>query len=122
MKNAMAKDEQMKLYLIFGGIGIALLALIIGWIVMRRRNRPVEETPILTVGDMIGHEEAAVSLDEDIEEDMLAEELIEVIEDQEPEPSPEEIERAKVFGEIENLAKQSPNDVAQLLKTWMADE
>lgn len=118
MKDAMAKDAQMRQYLIFGGIGAALVALLIAFVIMRRRNKPMEEVPMLTVGDMIGQEQVAVSLDD---EEELPEE-IEAFEPPEPELTPEEIERVRVFEELEKLAKQNPNDVAQLLKTWMADE
>lgn len=114
LKDEMAKQEQMERYMLFGGIGAALLAVIIIFLVTRRRDKKVvEETPILTVGDMIGRNEVAVAFD-DVG--------VEQIPDKDNEPTPEERERARIFDEVENLAKQNPNDVAQLLKTWMADE
>ena len=43
-------------------------------------------------------------------------------EEKEKEPTPEEKERRKQREEIERLAAQNPDSVAQLIKTWLADE
>ena len=36
--------------------------------------------------------------------------------------TPEERKRAELMGNVESLAREHPEDVAQLLRTWMMQE
>ncbi len=77
------------------GLGLAL------WFVLKRRRREKEEIDYLAG--------PAMSLDE-------------VLATKETELSPEEKERARMVEHIQNLVRQSPKEVAQLLKTWLGEE
>lgn len=112
------KQEQQKLadeakMLQYAKILLAVLA-VVGLAVLWRthvRRRELAEservlmaTPIGTVAEL---EEAEALMKE---------------EEKEKEPTPEEKERRKQREEIERLAAQNPDSVAQLIKTWLADE
>ncbi len=71
------------------------------WFVLKRRRRAEEEIDYIAG--------PAMSLDE-------------VLATKETELSPEEKERARMVEHIQNLVRQSPKEVAQLLKTWLGEE
>ena len=89
---------------------LAVVGLVVLWRMHVRRKELAEServlmaTPIGTVAEL---EEAEALMQE---------------EEKEQEPTPEEKERQKQRDEIERLAAQNPDSVAQLIKTWLADE
>ncbi|MGB9791395.1 MAG: flagellar basal-body MS-ring/collar protein FliF [Thermacetogeniaceae bacterium] len=81
-------------------IGALLVLALTAWLIVRRRRR-AEET-----GYLAG---PAISLEE-------------VLATREEELSPEEKEKARIMEYIQNLIKQNPREVAQLLRTWLNED
>lgn len=115
MNQAIAQAEKQRLMMIYGGIA-ALAVLVIGGIianiVIKKRRAREMELPL---------EEATEDVDEELakmmhipveREEMLAE----------PELTPEEKELLRRREQVEKVAKEHPDDVAQLLRTWLAEE
>lgn len=77
---------------------VALAVLGAGIFVYRRRQQHIEEPPYLEVSDQveIGKSEAELN--------------------------PEEVEKRKTREDVERLAKQKPEEFAQLVKTWLSDD
>jgi flagellar M-ring protein FliF len=108
MKDELAKAEQRQQMLVYGGIA-ALALLVIGGvagsiIVKRRRAQmsdgviskaiPVKKLPIV---------------EEEVTDILAA-------------MSPEDIERKRLKDQVEKVAKEHPDDIANLLRTWLAEE
>ncbi|MDA8233848.1 MAG: flagellar basal-body MS-ring/collar protein FliF [Clostridia bacterium] len=109
LKKAEEEERQQRLWTLIGGISAAVVLIAILAFVFFRKTKeaeaPSEEyltSPVLTVADLIETKP---------EEEVTATEM-----------SPEEKEKAKIKGEIENLVNKDPANVAQLLKTWLAEE
>lgn len=93
---------QHRLFL-YGGIALVLLliaAAVYGFRAYRRKKQAERDMELL-----------AMNPDGALEEEAAEEEL-----------SPEENERNQMREAIENFAKSNPEDVAQLLKTWLSEE
>lgn len=116
MKAAMAKAEKQKL-LTYGGVAAAA-ALVLGAVafsVMRKRK----------------HREEAVAVSDSVElgEPVPVMDFISEFEDyketkkrQQEQISPEEMEKLRIKEEVEKVANENPADVANLLKSWLAEE
>jgi len=88
-------------YKVLLGAGVLVLALVVTWLLARRKARGKEE------------EEGF---------DMLVDEAIPVELLVERELTPEEKEKQRMREEINKLVDTNPEDVAQLIRTWMLDE
>ncbi|HEX3031770.1 MAG TPA: flagellar M-ring protein FliF C-terminal domain-containing protein, partial [Bacillota bacterium] len=104
IKAQMEQEAQQQRYIIYGIVAAVLIALLVVlflWLASKRKQEElitpegVVASDVLTVEDLIHPE---------------------------PEESPEDKEREKIRQEIENLARQNPGNVAQLLKTWLTEE
>ncbi|MDH7576767.1 MAG: flagellar basal-body MS-ring/collar protein FliF [Bacillota bacterium] len=96
--SAARSREQIATYGLIAGVLVGVLILL-SWLL--RRRRPQAEIDYLagtqrTVGEILAT--------------------------QEPELTEEEKERLRIFEQIQRLVRQSPKDVAQLLKTWLTEE
>lgn len=98
MEAARRREQMLKL-----GVAIAaLLALALAaWLIARRRRRE-EEVDYLAAGPAISLEEVLATKEEEL--------------------SPEEKEKARIMEYIQNLIKQNPREVAQLLRTWLNED
>ena len=109
----LASEAQMLTYAKIALLVLAVVGLALLWRMHVRRKEALESeegmlltTPIGTVAEL-----------EEAEALMRAEEK-----EKEKEPSPEEKERLMQREEIGKIALQTPDNVAQLIKTWLADE
>lgn len=104
LKEQMAKEAKQRLYLLYG-VGAAAALAVLLFLVLRTARRKQEQlvTP-----------EGVVATDVLTVEELIA--------PSEPEKSPEDKEKEKIRHEVENLARQNPGNIAQLLKTWLAEE
>lgn len=97
MEAARRREQMLKLGIASG----ALLALaLIAWLVARKRRR-AEEIDYLA-GPAISLEEVLATKEEEL--------------------SPEEKEKARIVEYIQNLIRQNPREVAQLLRTWLNED
>lgn len=104
LKEQMAKEAQQQMYLLYAAaaaVALAVLIFLAVWTARRKQEKLV--TP-----------EGVVATDVLTVEELIA--------PSEQEMSPEDKEREKIRHEVENLARQNPGNVAQLLKTWLAEE
>lgn len=100
-EQARAEERKAQIYKwsLVGGVLLALLlTAFIVYQFVRRRREPVLDT---TIGEPIP-----------LEELLSVEEML----------SPEEKERAKLRETIEQLAREKPEDVAQLVRTWLTED
>ncbi len=106
MKSAIAKEEKQQQMMVY--IGLAVLALlVIGGVVasiMVKKRRP---------GQVSGEQLTLRPLPVEGITDLLA---------IKQELSPEEKERQVIKDQVEKVAKEHPDDIAQLLRTWLAEE
>lgn len=107
-QDAAAKEQQMF------WLQIGLLALILGaiaaYFINKRRKERLEreEQERLAMEALAAKEQAATFIDTNI--------------DNEPELSPEEQTKLNERKVIEDMIRTRPEDVAQIVKTWLADE
>ncbi len=104
-----AKAEKQQQMLIYGGLAAAALLVIggvVASIVMKKRKTRVTET----------------ALEEDIMVKPVPVEEMQELVTPPKELSPEEKERKLRKEKVEKVAREHPDDVAQLLKTWLAEE
>lgn len=124
MNAAIAKAEKQKMLLIYGGLA-AVAAIGLGAVafnvIKKRRQRLLEET-------------AAAAMIEDHRPDDLSEpvpvtDFLAEFEDykeskkrEQGQMSPEEMEKLRIKEEVDKVANENPADVANLLKSWLAEE
>lgn len=120
MNLAIAREEKRQM-MVYGGVA-ALAAIVLGAIsfsvLRKRRQRITEEAMALD-------EDAAAELVEPIPVKDFLEEFAEYKESKNKEQSqmsPEEMEKLRIREEVEKVANENPADVANLLKTWLAEE
>lgn len=106
-----AKQRQMMIYGAIAALALLVIGGVIANIVMNKRRAremglPLEQT------------------EESIDEELASMMHIPVVRDEmvEPELSPEEKELLRRREQVEKVAKEHPDDVAQLLRTWLAEE
>lgn len=105
LKNEMDQEARQQMYLVYGtAAAVAVIILILLIIKARKKQVQVQLTT----------PEGVVATDVLTVEELIA--------PPEQEQTPEEKEKEKLRFEIENLAKQNPGNVAQLLKTWLSEE
>ncbi|MDT3699241.1 MAG: flagellar basal-body MS-ring/collar protein FliF [Thermincola sp.] len=113
MNEAIAQAEKQRMMMIYGGIAvlaILVIGIVIGSIVVRKRRSKEFELPLTE--EQI-NQEAATMMQIPIErEEPVAE----------PEISAEAKELMRRREQVEKVAKEHPDDVAQLLRTWLAEE
>lgn len=116
MNQAIAQAEKQRQMMIYGGIA-ALALLVIGGIlaniIIKKRRAREMEVPLEEAEDTID-EELALMRHIPVSRDEL--------QDFEPELTPEEKELLRRREQVEKVAKEHPDDVAQLLRTWLAEE
>lgn len=112
-QDALDKEQQM-LWLQVGALALILAAIAAFFIIRRRRERLAkEEQERLALAEMAAKEEAAAAV--------LAGNKGKEI-DMTKELSPEEQIRVNERKAIEEMIRTRPEDVAQIVKTWLADE
>jgi flagellar M-ring protein FliF len=104
LKAEMDKEAQQRMYLIYGALGtLALIVLIFVAVQAARKKQEQLVTP-----------EGVIATDVLTVEELFA--------PMEPEISQEDKERDKILHDVENLTRQNPGNVAQLLKSWLEEE
>ena len=117
LNREMAQAEKQKMLLIYGGLA-ALALLVIGGVLanlMIKRRRAKELEAALAAEE---DEEAEITGDGLGEKVAIMPLPIEAVKDE----TPEERLRRMIRDEVEKVAKDQPNDTAQLLRTWLAEE
>lgn len=109
LSKQIAEAEQRQMYIYGGAAALAavvLIGVIVGSIVVMRRRKqdtvPLEEQFVVN---------RPLSIDE-LEEAGLPEKDM----------TPEEQEQKRIKERVENVAKEQPDDIAQLLRTWLIEE
>jgi len=105
LKSEIAKAEQRQQMMVYGGLAALALLIISGVvasIVIKKRRAKAEEAAV--VGEFV----TPLPVDEFIS--------------MEPVLSQEEKEQKRMKDQVEKVAKDHPDDIAQLLKTWLAEE
>lgn len=111
MNRAIAQADKQRQMLMYGGLAALALLLIggvIASIVAKRRRAK------------------ATALEQEAEEEMEITPIpiarVDEAAAQEPEETPEEKLRRQIKDQVEKVAKDHPDDIAQLLRTWLAEE
>lgn len=107
------KKAQTQKYIIAGAIGAAILiAAVIAFIVWRRRHAEDDE-------DMFDGEEFIKEADQNVENDVMGQQ-------QKPKFEPVQFEQENqdthVENEIKKYAKEKPDQVADIIKSWLAED
>ena len=105
LKSEIAKAEQRQQMMVYGGLAALALLIISGVvasIVIKKRRTKAEEAAV--VGEFV----TPLPVDEFMS--------------MEPKLTQEEKEQKRMKDQVEKVAKDHPDDIAQLLKTWLAEE
>lgn len=115
-----ARKERLWFYIQTGlGVLLALIALIaILRIRSRRKKQDLKELEIPEGQQLVTLEEAEQILASQMEAERLAELKLA----RKKVKTPEEIEKEKIREDVEKYARQNPDEVARLVKTWLAEE
>lgn len=104
MEEELTKEKKMKLYKVLAVLGILVLGIIIGILIKRRRNK--EDNELINEGlDII--------LDDEIKEEKPKFKPIQL---------EEESENSYIEKEIRKYATQKPDQVSEIIKTWLAED
>lgn len=102
MEREMAEREKRRQWLIYGIAGLILISLLVLLAVLANRRR-----------------ERRVALDRLAGTQLTVEEALAA---QEPELTQEEKERARILEQLQRQVRQNPEQVAQVLRAWLAEE
>jgi flagellar M-ring protein FliF len=102
MEREMAEREKRRQWLIYGVAGLILISLLVLLAVLANRRR-----------------ERRVALDRLAGTQLTVEEALAA---QEPELTQEEKERARILEQLQRQVRQNPEQVAQVLRAWLAEE
>ncbi|AET70291.1 flagellar basal-body M-ring protein/flagellar hook-basal body protein FliF [Desulfosporosinus orientis DSM 765] len=117
---AMENAKKQQLYMIYAGIGAAVLAGLVFLIVfLRRRSKKAKAEKML---ELEGSEPVSVSDAELLMAQKLAEEEAKMNLAQKNAKSVEEIERQQIKEAVELYARNNPDEAARLMKTWLSEE
>jgi len=121
-KAAMEEAARKEQLLFYGQIGVGVLAAIIALVFLlrfgsKKKNR-LEGIDISVAQKLVTLEEAEQILASQLEAERVADLKLA----RKKVKSSDEIEKEKVRQEVEKYAKQNPDDVARLVKTWLTEE
>lgn len=115
MNQAIAQAEKQRQMMIYGGLAalaLVVIGAVIANIMIKRRRAREMELPLEEAEEDVDAELASMMHIPVQREELLAE----------PELTPEEKELMRRKEQVEKVAKDHPDDVAQLLRTWLAEE
>ncbi|KNZ70888.1 flagellar M-ring protein FliF [Thermincola ferriacetica] len=106
MAREMAQADRKQTIILFGSLGAVLLLIIVAVIL---RVRMLKKEQLEELGEIATTPLPLKAMEE-------------IIEIEEKELTPEEKEKIRIKEQVEKVAGENPADVAQLLKTWLAEE
>ena len=114
-----ARREQLMFYVQLGaGILLAIIFLIVILRIRSRKGQKLGTADIASEQKLVTLEEAEQILASQLEAERMAELKLA----RKKVKTPDEIEKDKIRQEIDKFSKENPDDVARLVKTWLAEE